>query len=355
MMTPTNTILLGDAQERLGELGTASVDVVLTSVPFFQLRDYSVDGQIGLEPTVDDWVEQLRQVFAEVARVLVPTGSLWIDVGDTYSRHGRYGAPPKAMLLAPERLALALATDGWIIRNRVIWWKSNPMPSSVSDRLSNTYDVVYHLVRQGSYFYDLDAIREPHRTDQVHRDTSQGAQKPRWGGPHAGSNAGLKRFRPPGIPGHLLGKNPGDVLRLPAANFRGAHHATFPERLVERPLLATCPLKVCTHCSAPWRPGPGKTFILGTRKPAGRVPDQHVRRYTGTWRTYHQAGELQAGCDCGVPTRPGLVLDPFFGSGTTGVVAERLHRDWLGIELSERYVDLAWTRLRGRAPTERAA
>jgi site-specific DNA-methyltransferase (adenine-specific) len=352
-MTPRNTILVGDAQERLRELATASVDVVLTSVPFFALRDYGVEGQIGLESTVEVWVEQLRRVFAEVARVVVPTGSLWIDVGDTYSRHRRYGAPPKGLLLAPERLALALAADGWTVRNRVTWWKSNPMPSSVADRLSNTYDTIYHLVRQGSYFYNLDAIREPHQTEQLHRDTSRGAQKPQWAGPHAGSNSGLKRFRPPGIPGHLLGKNPGDVWRLPAANFRGGHHATFPERLVERPLLATCPLKVCTRCSAPWRPGPGKTFILGTRRPAGK--DRHIRRYTGSWRTYHQAGELQAGCDCGAPVRRGLVLDPFIGSGTTAVVAERLHRDWLGIELSERYVDLAWARLRGRLPTESAA
>ncbi len=351
---PRNTILIGDAVEQLRTLPTASVDAVVTSPPFYMLRDYAAEGQIGLEGTVNEWAERLRVVMAEAHRVLVPTGSAWIDLGDSYSRHPRYGAPAKSLLLAPERLAIALVKDGWILRSKLIWAKTNPMPSSVTDRLANTYDVVLHLVKQRTYHYDIDAIRIPHRTGQGRAERLGTTKRPAWAGPLAGSNSGLQRFRPPGIPGNLRGKNPGDVWSLPSAHYCGAHFATFPEKLIERPILATCPLRVCTTCSAPWRNGPGKTFVLGERQPAGRDP--HVRRYPSRWRVLHQPGPLAAGCGCNAATRPGLVLDPFFGTGTVGVVAERLGRDWLGIEINPAYADQAWRRL-GRSPTpeERAA
>src|SRR5688572_15562351 len=117
MSAPRNTILLGDAAATLARLETDSVDCVVTSPPYFQLRDYGVAGQLGTEPTVHGWVAGLRQVFREAARVLVPTGGLWLNLGDSFSRHPRYGAPPKGLLLAPERLLLALAQDGWLVRN----------------------------------------------------------------------------------------------------------------------------------------------------------------------------------------------------------------------------------------------
>lgn len=352
---PRNTILIGDTLQQLRTLPDACVQCVITSPPYFLLRDYGTPGQMGLEASVDEWVQKLRAVFAEVARVLSPAGSVWIDLGDSYSRHPRYGAPAKGLLLAPERLLLALADDGWIVRNKVIWAKSNPMPSSVSDRLSATYDNVYFLVRSQHYHFELDAIRIPHtssgsRSEQVGTD-----RRPDWAGPLAGSNSGLHRARLAGVPGHLLGKNPGDVWRIPTASFRGAHFATFPKTLVERPLLATCPQKVCLVCGAPWKAAPGKTFILGERKPASTV-ETHVRRYPTRWRVLRQPGLLEPGCSCNGETRPGLVLDPFMGSGTVAEVAERHGRDWLGIEINPTYVDLAWKRL-GRAapPREHAA
>src|SRR5579859_2029963 len=140
---PRNTILIGDATTRLRELPNASVDCVITSPPYYQLRNYQAAGQIGLEPSVDGWVRALTPVFAEAARVLKPTGALWLNLGDSFSRHHRYGAAPKSLLLAPERLLLALSQEGWIVRNKVIWSKTNPLPSSVTDRLSLTYEVVY--------------------------------------------------------------------------------------------------------------------------------------------------------------------------------------------------------------------
>jgi site-specific DNA-methyltransferase (adenine-specific) len=353
MNGPRNTILLGDTLEHLRRLPDNCVDCVITSPPFFLLRDYGVKGQIGLEANVDAWVAKLRTIFAQVARVLTPTGGIWIDLGDSYSRHPRYGAPAKGLLLAPERLLLALAADGWIVRNKVVWAKSNPMPSSVGDRLNTTYDSVYFLVRSPRYFFDLDAIRVPHtsiasKTERAATSTA----RPAWAGPLAGSQSGLGRARLAGVPGHLLGKNPGDVWCISASSFRGAHFATFPKTVVERPLKATCPVKVCVACGAPWKSGAGRVFVLGERRPAS-PGEPGVRRYPNRWRTLHQPGPLEAGCSCGTETRPGLVLDPFMGSGTVAEVAESLGRDWLGIELNPSYVALAWKRL-GRRPPPRA-
>jgi site-specific DNA-methyltransferase (adenine-specific) len=312
---PRNTILIGDASARLRELPTASVDCVITSPPYFQLRNYRTQGQIGLEPHVNGWVQALRPVLREVARVLKPTGALWLNLGDSFSRHPRYGAPPKGLLLAPERLLLALTADGWIVRNKVIWAKTNPLPSSVTDRLTLTYEVVYFLVRQPSYYFDLDAIREPHRSSAARRARPPLNLTPDWAGPLATTMGGLRRARAAGTPGHALGKNPGDVWQIATRGYRGAHFATFPEALVRRPLLTTCPQAVCTGCNQP------------------------ARR-----KAQASAGALVP-CGCGAPTRPGLVLDPFFGSGTVGLAAQKLGRDWLGIELNPAYVRLAEARL----------
>jgi len=349
---PRNTILLGDATARLAELPSASVDCAITSPPYYQLRDYGTSGQLGLEESVDAWAEQLRVVLAEVARVLKPTGSLWLNLGDAFSRHTRYGAPPKSLLCAPERLLLALVRDGWIVRNKVIWAKTNPMPSSVTDRLSLTYEVVYFLVRSPRYFFDLDAIREPHRS-QGSRSTRPRKGKPTWAGPLAASTEGLRRARAAGQPGHALGKNPGDVWPLATRGYRGAHFATFPPDVVRRPVLATCPKAICTACARPWH---RQSTIRRLGLTASPHPGRSVLRSTKHWHTVREVGDLVP-CGCDAPTQPGVVLDPFFGTGTVGVVARQIGRDWLGIELNPAYVAMAWDRLGGTSPRpyERAA
>ncbi len=309
MTAPRNTILTGDALTRLRELSSGSVDCVVTSPPYFGLRDYGHDDQLGLESTVHAWVANLRDVMREVARVLVPTGSLWLNLGDSFSRHPKYGAPAKGLLLAPERLLLALAGDGWIVRNKLVWAKTNPMPSSVTDRFSLTYEVIYFLVRQKNYFFDLDALREPHRSSWAIRERKS-PEASGWAGPLAASRGGLGRARDKEALGHPLGKNPGDVWQVATSRYKGAHFATFPAELIRRPILAGCPAVVCTQCGVGQKQG------------------------TGT-----------LGCDCHAPARRGLVLDPFFGVGTTGLVARDLGRDWLGIELNPEYVRLAQVRL----------
>jgi DNA modification methylase len=311
-------LLVGDVRRQLKRLPPESVDTCITSPPYFWLRDYQVTGQIGMEDNVDLWVEELRVVFQGLARVLKPQGSVWLNVADSYSRHPRYGAPAKSLLLAPERLSLALQRDGWIVRNRVAWTKPNPMPNSVSDRLNATWEFVYFLTRSPRYYFNLDAIRIEHRTAgrtsaSPTFDDQPPSARPSWAGPLAGSQSGLRSLKRRGLPGHPLGKNPGDHWTIAPASFRGQHFATFPERLVERPMLATCPERVCRRCGSPWL-------------------EDNKRQ----WR---------AGCKCRAGWQAGIVLDPFFGAGTIGLVAEALCRRWCGIELNPAFADLALKRI----------
>lgn len=332
-----NQVLVGDALAELRHLPAASVDMVLTSPPYFRLRDYQTSGQLGLEGHVDQWVSSLRAVARELQRCLVPTGSFWLNVADTYSTHPRQGASRKSLTLGPERLALALLADGWLLRNKLVWQKANPMPSSVRDRLTCTWEAVYVFTKQPRYFFDLDSVRQPH-TSQHHGRLKPDHQRPRqreaWRGPNGDDASGLDVLKARGLIGHPLGKNPGDVWRLSSSGFRGAHHATFPVALAERAILAGCPEAHCARCRAPWR-------------------RQLIRAVGGT----AVRAALGPSCACSAANEPGLVLDPFFGAGTTAVAAERLHRDWLGVELNPDFAALAERRIQdARAgPTRRAA
>lgn len=340
---PLNRILVGDAHEHLRRLPSGAVDMVLTSPPYVGLRNYFHSEQIGAQPDVHQWIAQLQPVMAEVARVLKPTGSLWLNLGDSYSRHVSHGALAKSRLLAPERLVLTLMADGWVVRNVIAWAKPNPTPSSVKDRLTCAWEPLYLLTRSRTYYFDLDAIREPHtsaprRQPAGRRPASRGTRPAAWAGPLAGTQSGLDRLHAAGLPGHPLGKNPGDVWTLATSHAGQGHHATFPEALVVRPILAGSPERVCTRCEQPWVRAP-------------------IARQLG-----HLAvlAELTPSCACHAAWRPGVVLDPFMGSGTTAVVAERLGREWLGIELNpefaaraEERVTLARRASAGRSPPGR--
>lgn len=321
-MSPRNVVLVGDALQRLRALPTKSVDCVITSPPYYGLRDYGIAGQLGQEVHVDAWVNELRAIAREVHRVLASHGSFWLNLGDSYSRHERFGGRPKGLLLGPERVARALVDDGWILRNKVVWSKPNPLPSAVRDRLTNAHEFVYFFTKQSSYFFDLDAIRTPARSI---RKASPGSRTPQAAlGVLAGSRGGLLVMATEGRSAHPLGKNPSDVWSIGTSSYRGAHFATFPLELARRPLLATCPPKVCLGCGDPWR----RSTRAVTRDADGRVQDRPF-----------------VPCACRAVTRPGLVLDPFFGTGTVAQVARQHGRDWLGIELNPSYVELAEGRL----------
>jgi site-specific DNA-methyltransferase (adenine-specific) len=316
---PRNVVIEGDALEMLGTLAAHSIDAVITSPPYFRARRYEAGPrELGNEEHVDEWVANLRAISREIARVLKPTGSYWLNVGDLYSRDERLGAPPKSLLLAPERLVRALQQDGWIVRNRVAWVKSNPLPSPVTDRLSNGWECLYHIVRERSYYYDLDAIRVP-LTSSAPRPGRSKPTPAKVLGSLSGPRTGLTRLAAEGRAGHVLGKNPGDVWTLPPGRRVGSHRATFPEALVRRPILATVPPVICTRCGRAWLRSRARPLIrFGVAQPRPFIP-----------------------CGCHAPTKHGIVLDPFCGSGTTLKVARELHRDAIGIELSPEFAELA--------------
>jgi site-specific DNA-methyltransferase (adenine-specific) len=322
---PRNEVIQGEALEVLRSFPDASVECVVTSPPYFQVRSYEAGtGEYGQEANIDEWVAHLRAVAAEIARVLVPWGALWLNVGDVYARAPSEGAPAKSLLLGPERLARVLVADGWIVRNRLAWVKPNPLPSSAADRLTPSWEFVYFFVRSKRYFFDLDAIREPLVRPDVPR--SRVADRRCGHARREHGHGGLTRLSQQGRVGHPLGKNPGDAWRIAGARVRG-HSASFPAELIRRPIVATCPEKVCTNCDQPWRrAGHPVRFADGEPKPRALVR-----------------------CECGASTRPGLVLDPFMGSGTVALVARRYGRDWLGIELNPEYVRLIRKRLEQKA------
>ena len=328
MSLPRRRIVVGDALETLRQLPAGQIDSVVTSPPYFRLRNYGHAGQIGLEDHVDQWVEQLRQVSKEVARILHPRGTYWLNIGDTYALNRHQGASGrKGLVLAPDRLAVALNEDGWLIRNKIIWAKTNHTPSSVTDRLTCSYEVILLLVRSPKYYFDLHSIRTPHRSRpptrsrQLDRPPRGGGEG--WRGPNTdGNGGGLDQLKRQGLIGHPLGRNPGDVWSMSVSNYRGAHFATFPQKLAEQMIQAGTPVKRCRSCLSPW-----------TRK---------VRRLGATATRL----ALAPTCDCQAASEPGIVLDPFMGAGTTAIAAQALGRDWLGVEINPAFATQARARIR---------
>lgn len=303
------TLHHGDALTVARELPTGAADCIVTSPPYFGLRNYGVDGQYGLEPTPAEYVERMRGLFAELRRVLADDGTLWLNLGDSYysgkgsptqpdakngarrpparalDKPGADWARPKQLLGIPWRVAFALQDDGWILRNAIIWTKPNAMPESARDRLSGRYEHVFLFVKQPRYWFDLDAIREDQSPVSIARAQRADMRcKPGWADAYMGNPpTGLARQSERDT---SIGRNPGDVWTLPTQPYPSAHFAVFPIRLPQRCILAGC------------KPG-------------------------------------------------GTVLDPFNGSGTTGLAAQRTGRKYIGIDINAEYLDLSLnTRLR---------
>jgi DNA modification methylase len=305
-------LLIGDCRERLADLPEGSVQTCITSPPYWGLRDYGVDGQMGLEETPDDFVAAMVEVLRSVWRVLRDDGTLWLNIGDSYSRGDRVSVPtqrgaassandaekylfdspaakmgghetikPKDLCGMPWRLAFALQADGWYLRSDIIWSKPNPMPESVTDRPTKAHEYIFLLTKRPRYFYDADAVRESGKgfgagerfrhdayTNNRSMNNSDKREGDRGGGKHSFSG----------------GRNKRSVWEIPTQPYSEAHFATFPEALVVPCVLA------------------------GSRE-----------------------GDT--------------VLDPFAGSGTTGKVAVELGREFIGVELNPEYADLAAKRI----------
>ena len=373
-----HTILNGDVIACLRSLPDACVQCVVTSPPYWGLRDYGVEGQIGLEPTPEAYVEKMVEVFREVRRVLRDDGTLWLNLGDSYASGGMSnpsskstlgggkdlgaadysitrkvpnGLKPKDLVGIPWRVAFALQADGWYLRSDIIWSKPNPMPESVTDRPTKSHEYVFLLSKRPRYFYDVDAIREE-QTGNAH---SRGKGLTPKSAPE-GSNIRAKESwhlstRDIEVP---RGRNRRTVWEIPTQPMPEAHFATFPEALVEPCIKAgTSARGACPECGAPWRRvaerrNPTRTKVSGIgvdcdEGTKGRAGDIVV--VTTGW---------QPSCACGCEeTVPCTVLDPFAGSGTVSLVAHGLGRSSVGIELNEEYIGIIKSRwARGGLPAE---
>lgn len=305
-------ILQGDCLEVLKTLETNSINCCITSPPYWGLRDYGVEGQLGLEKTPEEYVANMVNVFSEVKRVLHEDGTLWLNLGDTYAsdtkgsggisnstlnakydeygnlagksqphfnaRKIQHGLKQKDLVGVPWRVAFALQADGWYLRQDIIWHKPNPMPESVTDRCTKAHEYIFLLSKNQKYYFDNESIKEP--------SVAEAGTAGNWkGNRDFGLPNRQTRFYKPNLGGSIDGtRNKRSVWTVTTKPFKEAHFATFPEDLILPCVLAGCP-------------------------------------------------------------KGGIILDPFNGAGTTGVVAKKNFREYIGIELNEEYIKIAEKRI----------
>src|SRR5690606_6014925 len=273
----TANLLTGDAIERLSELPDGIAQTCITSPPYFGLRDYGVEGQIGLEKTPQEYVERLVAVFREVRRVLRDDGTLWLNLGDSYARTGGTdrrvsdtakvgstrntlvqmsdrtskapsGLKNKDLIGIPWRVAFALQADGWYLRSDIIWHKPNAMPESVKDRPTKAHEYVFLLTKSPRYYYDTEAIKEPlARPEELLRKTPAV-----FGGRNKHGGYGTRKHSGNEYVGTYTGRNRRSVWTIATQPFPDAPFATFPDKLLEPCILAGTSPKACPKCGAPW-------------------------------------------------------------------------------------------------------
>lgn len=304
-----NRIVCGDALPVLTKIPSESINCIVTSPPYWSLRDYGVKEQIGLEDSFDQYLVRLLAVFAEARRVLKPEGTCWVNLGDTYStRSSRRGTqqpvlsqrsnkariflrppapsllPPKCLLQLPSRFALGMTSQGWTLRNEIIWHKPNCMPSSARDRFTVDFERLFFFAKARHYYFQqqFEPLREAGRL--LRPLTKESAHRKRqYGDPRI---AAINPKTEEASRQRMLerGRNKRCVWSVAPRPFRGGHFAVYPPELIETPILAGCP-------------------------------------------------------------KGGIVLDPFSGAGTTALVAKRLNRRFIGIELNPQYVRMSDERL----------
>ena len=309
-------ILVGDVRSRLADIADGSVQCCVTSPPYWGLRDYGADGQIGLEQTPEAYVAEMVGVFREIRRVMADDGVLWLNLGDSYAGSGKGrngdgsmgklnsakqlssvgsydgrvpvtkeidGLKPKDLVGIPWRVAFALQADGWYLRQDIIWAKPNPMPESVTDRCTKAHEYVFMLTKSARYYFDNEAIKEPSVSyaDDKRADKGRFLYDVKFDGTQGTGNQAFVTINET--------RNKRSVWTITSKPFRGAHFAVMPEALVEPCVLAS--------------------------------------------------------------TRPDdLVLDPFIGSGTVAVVALKHGRNFVGVELNPEYAEIARNRIESSQP-----
>lgn len=367
----TTKIIIGDCREVLKTLPEKSVHCCVTSPPYYGLRDYGVEGQIGLEQSPEEYVNELVGVFREVKRVLRDDGTLWLNLGDSYagsgkgigSDHGKAvftdenirktnwkntGLKPKDLIGIPWRVAFALQADGWYLRQDIIWQKFNPMPESVRDRCTKAHEYIFLLSKSGKYYFDNEAIKEQavstHPSGNGFKRSARVSYQNPDGTPRGNDNLWEVREK----------RNKRSVWQVNTKPYKGAHFATFPPKLIEPCILAgTSEKGVCSECGSPYIRVIEKTGYTkhgGYRKradaPGAEVSQSSVFR-TGLISITQTVG-WQPSCTCNAPSIPATVLDPFGGSGTVGQWCNQNNRNSILIELNPEYKALIEERINAK-------
>lgn len=372
-----NRILQGDAKEVLKKFPDESVDCVITSPPYWALRDYGVAGQLGLEPTFQEYIIKLCDIFDEVKRVLKKTGTCWVNLGDTYGiqsgamRDGKFGkkntnnqafvqpvGKHKCLCQIPSRFAIEMTDRGWILRNEIIWHKPNCMPSSVKDRFTVDFEKIFFFTKNKKYYFktQLETARYDGRQQEEMRGGGKYLNRVICPGhdKHSFAERGHQRWQT--INGKHM-RNKRAVWTINNKPYKDAHFAVFPPELPRQCIEAGCPEFVCQKC------GKIKQKLFKTNNPkgiTGRAGKPMVSK-NGKVDTYDGKQRIEPGhnstvyssakfigweqCDCGVGFEQGIVLDPFCGSGTTLLVAKQLGRDYIGIDLNRDYIKQAEKRI----------
>lgn len=409
-------VIQGDCRKTLRALPPQCFHCCVTSPPYFGLRDYGAEGQIGLEPTPDEFVAAMVDVFDKVWRVLRDDGVLWLNLGDSYAGSwGNYGVQnrgkgkqrpivsgsrverpawderttfrpaaangftdsgikPKDLCGIPWRVAFALQSAGWFLRDAIIWHKPAPMPGSQRDRCTASYEFIFQLTKKPRYYFDLEAIKEPLKATSYSRlaqdvDGQQGSDRANggaktngtmkavcFGGSKGGGEHGSARRLYSGnewSPASL--STPRNVWRIASEGCKDAHFATFPVELPTRCIKAsTSAYGCCPTCGAPWERITERTKLRRKR------PNELTKR-TGESGTGNHCANTVAGveavthgwrptCTCGrEDVAPCRVLDPFNGAGTTAIACRRLGVRYVGCELNPDYIEITHKRLRREA------
>ena len=391
-------LLQGDCTKVLAALPDASVQCCVTSPPYWGLRDYGADSQLGLEATPEEYVANMVAVFREVRRVLRDDGTLWLNLGDSYASIGHKksnsgygtsglsggiaqkhfplshenngdGLKNKDLVGIPWRVAFALQADGWWLRQDIIWHKPNPMPESVTDRCTKAHEYIFLLTKSAKYFYDSEAVKE--RGAMVAGDSAGSSQRDTQethglGGGNSGINLAKQKLAAELQEKGYSTRNKRSVWTVTTKPFRGAHFATFPPDLIEPCILAgTSENGQCPKCGKSWKRIMEKIGVSTYEKMGGKnggykkMREESMRRgETGVGDTRDSNGNIvwyeatpkkfvgwQPDCVCRLDPIASVVLDPFSGAGTTGLVAVQHGRRYIGIELNPDYLEMSRKRI----------
>jgi len=390
-------VIQGDCLSVMKEIPDESIDMCITSPPYWALRDYGIDGQLGLELTFIEYITKLCGIFDEVKRVLKKTGSCWVNLGDAYSSHGggpekvggiegkrarenkdnrlypntnklgllkgrfdknKYGGksgihcgrgrgaevPEKCLCLIPQRFCIEMVNRGWLLRNTIIWHKRNCMPSSVTDRFTVDFEYLFFFVKSKKYYFEQQfedikqqSIERLKRNHFTNYDPNYSNHQPRK--LHKGEKLTNEEAE------NITGRNKRCVWTINTQPFKEAHYATFPEELCITPIKSGCPEFICDKCGEAREPIYKSQF---KQHSIGATSGQYwkARNFKGDNTVINSSiktGYTDCGCNAGFHS--GIVLDIFAGACTSCLVANKLGRDFIGIELNPSYVEMGKKRL----------